>query len=87
MDQLDGWRGRIDEIDGRILDLLGERAKCAVEIGRIKSERGLNILNPEREKAVLDHAAERNAGPLDDEAVRRIFRCIIEECRNIEHGP
>ena len=36
MNDLEGWRKRIDEIDQQILKLLNERSRCAVEIGHIK---------------------------------------------------
>ena len=84
MDDLSAWRNRIDEIDGKILELVNERAKCAIEIGRIKSERGMKIHNPQREQVVLDNVKEKNRGPLDHGSVQRIFQNIIEECRRIE---
>ena len=84
MDELDGWRARIDEIDGKLVELLNERARCAIEIGRIKSERGMNVRNPQREQIVLNRAKDKNRGPLDHSAVQRIFQKIIEECRRIE---
>lgn len=84
MDEIDGWRTRIDEIDSRIVKLLNERAGCAIEIGKIKAERGLRIHNPERENIVMNRVKEHNRGPLDHGAVQRIFRQIIEECRRIE---
>jgi chorismate mutase-like protein len=84
MEKLDGWRVRIDEIDGKIVELLNERARCAIEIGRIKSEHGMKIHNLQREHAVLNRVKEKNRGPLDHGAVQRIFQKIIDECRRIE---
>jgi chorismate mutase-like protein len=84
MDEIDGWRKRIDEIDTQLLELLNERAGCAMAIGKIKIARGLKIHSPEREKAVLERIKERNKGPLENSAVERIFEHIIEESRRIE---
>jgi len=84
MDEISGWRDRIDEIDGKILELVNERAKCAIEIGRIKSEKGMKIHNPQRERVVLERVKENNKGPLDHGAAQRIFLKIIEECRRSE---
>jgi chorismate mutase-like protein len=84
MDEIEGWRKRIDEIDTQLLELLNERAKCAVAIGKIKMARGLKIHSPEREKAVLARIKEKNKGPLENSAVERIFEHIIEENRRIE---
>jgi chorismate mutase-like protein len=84
MDEIAGWRKRIDEIDTQLLELLNKRAECAMAIGKIKIARGLKIHSPEREKAVLDRMKERNKGPLENSAVERIFEHIIEENRRIE---
>jgi chorismate mutase len=50
----------------------------------LKHQDGLPILEPTREQEVLKHALEANAGPLEDEALRRVFRQIVEEVRRLE---
>ena len=64
--------------------MLNRRAHCAIEIGRIKRERGLPIYLPEREREVIQHVVEINGGPLEAEAVRRLFERIIDESRSLE---
>ncbi len=78
------WRKKIDELDRELVRLLNERARCAAEIGTLKHQNGLPIQEPNREQEVLKHALEANAGPLDDEALRRVFRQIVEEMRRLE---
>jgi chorismate mutase len=82
--EVDGWREQIDAIDDQILELLNRRSACAVEIGRIKREAGLPIYIPERERSILTRLAERNPGPLDALAVRRVFERVIDESRRLE---
>ncbi len=84
MDFIDNRRECIDMIDAQLLELLNERARCALEIGKVKIERGIKIHNPEREKFVLARLKKMNMGPLDGNAVERIFSKIIEECRRLE---
>ena len=84
MDDIAAWRARIDDIDMELIELLNERAACALEIGRLKRLDGLDVYNPEREDAVIRRVQDANAGPLDDDAVRRLFHHIIEESRNRE---
>jgi len=84
MDAIDSWRERIDAIDSQLMKLLNERARCAIEIGKVKTGRGMNIHNPEREKYILKRLKEMNMGPIDNGAIERIFKRIIEECRRIE---
>ena len=78
------WRKRIDEIDRRLVRLLNARARCVIEIGRIKQQNGLPILESSREEAVLRHAQEANQGPLENEAVRRVFEGVVREGRAVQ---
>ena len=81
---IEDWRDEIDRVDQELVELLNRRAHCAIEIGRIKRERGLPIYLPEREREVVAHVVKINAGPLDAEAVRRLFERIIDESRSLE---
>jgi len=81
---IEDWRLEIDRLDEMLLDLLNQRAVCAIEIGRIKREVGLPVYSPSREKEVIDHVTRLNSGPLDKEAVRRLFERIIDESRRTE---
>lgn len=81
---ISAWRDRIDLIDRIILALLNERSLSANAIGHVKQQLGLPIYVPEREKSVLANVLAQNPGPLDDEAVRRLFERIIDETRSLE---
>lgn len=81
---LEDWRSKIDELNARLVDLLSERARCALEVGKIKRANGQPIYAPERETTVLKQLGELNNGPLSTEAVQRIFRQIIDEARRLE---
>jgi chorismate mutase len=81
---LDDLRKRIDLLDEHLVRLLNARAACALEIGRLKRERGMDIYQPAREVEVLAHVAEVNTGPLDTPALRRLFERIIDEARRLE---
>ncbi|HEY4977737.1 MAG TPA: chorismate mutase [Candidatus Acidoferrum sp.] len=78
------WRRRIDEIDKRLVELLNERSKCALEIGHLKQEAKIPLYQPDREKDVLSNAENNNRGPLSDAAIRRLFERIIDEARSAE---
>jgi chorismate mutase/prephenate dehydratase len=75
-------RANIDSIDARIQELLNERARCAQAVGISKSAAGktVDFYRPEREAQVLRMALARNAGPLRDEEVVRLFREIMSAC-------
>ena len=84
--ELSDWRGRIDTLNLRMLELLNERAACAQAIAELKKKMMLPIYDPQREKQVFDAVLSRNQGPLSDEAIRRIFECIIAEHRRLEES-
>ncbi len=65
------WRKKIDELDRRLVELLSERAKAAVEIGRLKRNTSLPIYEPERERIVFEN-------------VQQIFERIMDVMRNIQ---
>ncbi len=77
-------RKKIDALDREILAALNRRAELAIEVGRVKEQLGLAIEDLKREQAVMDELKKQNRGPLDAAAVGRIFRCIIEETKNVE---
>ena len=83
-EQLDRYRQRIDALDEELVRLLNERATCANEIGRLKEQVGMEVYQPGRERAVLDHVRRVNAGPLADVAMIRLFERIIDESRRLE---
>ena len=78
------WRCRIDEIDLELVNLFNERTQCAIEIGHIKKRYDLEIYSPSREAQVIGNVTNANSGPLDAEAMRRLFERVIDEARRIE---
>jgi len=82
---IEDWRARIDALDRRLVELLSERAECALAVGKIKNARNMEVFDPEREKQIIRNILRENKGPLDNEALRRIFERVIDECRQIEN--
>lgn len=82
--ELESLRAKIDGLDGEILRLLNERAKCAMDIGAIKEGSNTPFYVPEREKAVFGRLAQQNPGPLTETAVKAIYREIISSIRALE---
>jgi chorismate mutase-like protein len=81
---VEDWRRKIDEIDKRLVELLNERSRCVVEIGKIKQTTGDALYQSDREKQVLDGVVSANSGPLPDAAIRRLFERILDEARSVE---
>jgi chorismate mutase len=81
---IDDLRKRIDLLDESLVRLLNARAACALEIGRLKREMGIPIYQPQREVEVLKNVQAVNNGPLDQDAMKRLFERIIDEARHLE---
>jgi chorismate mutase len=81
---LDDLRKRIDLLDESLVRLLNARAACALEIGRVKRAMGIPVYQPQREEEVLRNVDAANTGPLDAQAIRRLFERIIDEARHLE---
>jgi chorismate mutase len=82
--RMEDLRRQIDAIDEQLVGLLSARAACALEIGREKKQAGLEVYQPARETEVLGHVQRVNQGPLDNEAIKRLFERIIDEARRLE---
>ena len=85
MATLDELRRDIDRVDEVLVRLLNERARCACEIGQLKKAQNVEVYQPDREKQVLEHVRSIAAeGPLDPDALVRLFERIIDEARRLE---
>lgn len=88
--EISDWRLRIDKLNEQIISLLKERALYAVEIGKIKKEKGLPVFDANREGLILDRVgelarrAQESGSPLSEISVRKIFQVIMEETRKVE---
>ncbi len=80
------WRTKIDAIDTTLLHLLNVRAAFALEVGRLKGETGLPLRVPEREREILSRMAKVNPGPLDSEAVEKIYQLILNESIRVQES-
>lgn len=79
---LEQVRAHIDGIDQQIQALIAERAEWAQQVGRAKGRvaAAVEYYRPEREAQVLRRVVDRNAGPLSDAVLVRLFREIMSAC-------
>lgn len=88
--ELGKLRNKIDALDEQIGELISERARCAIEVAKVKSVNADSVSSapkyyrPEREAQVLRSAMDRNKGPLKDEEFARLFREIMSACLALE---
>lgn len=81
---IERYREIIDKIDKEILDLLNERAKVVIEVGKEKLRNNKPFIDISREESHMRDLLAINSGPLPNESIRNIFREIISSCRILE---
>ncbi len=79
-------RDRIDAIDSQILQLINQRASCALDVARTKISEGEtgSFYRPDREALVLRSIKEKNRGPLSNDTAARFFRELMSACLALE---
>ena len=77
-------RENMKEKDREIIRLLNERAQISVQIGKVKGEGGIEVYDPAQEARVHGYLQELNSGPLQQTAVKAIFREIISASRSLQ---
>jgi len=84
---LEDLRKKIDEIDARIIELIGERVRIAEDIGKGKKKQSQLVEDKEREYRVLENiksiARDKNL-KIRQEDIESIYSQIIDACRNIQ---
>ena len=84
MEDLKQLREGIDAIDAQLLELLNGRARLAQEIGKIKERNGRPVYAPERAEQLMRRLIREGKGPLDEQAIRAIYREIMSASLALE---
>jgi chorismate mutase len=82
-DRIDELRAGIDELDCRIVELLNDRAKIALEIRELKPAAQLGLYDPKREEEIFTRLAACNKGPLYGDNLREIYEAILHVMKEI----
>ena len=79
-------REEIDRIDRELIGLLNARARCALEVARIKHAAGADgdLYRADREAQVLRRARQLNPGPLSADETARLLREVMSSCLALE---
>lgn len=84
--ELAQYRAQIDRIDEELIDALARRFEIVHAVGRLKAQKGLAVVQPQRALAVMDRAAAlgREKG-LDPDFVKRLYQMMIDHAHSLEH--
>ncbi|MFC7959500.1 chorismate mutase [Rhodococcus sp. NPDC003994] len=84
-DRLAALRGELDRIDAGLRDALRDRLRVCEEVGRLKRDHDIPVMQPARVDQVTRGAreyAERNE--LDPDYLEAVYRLIIAETCRVE---
>ncbi len=81
--QLNVLRTQIDVIDNGLVETLGKRMKLAIEIGKLKKDKNVAVLQSKRWNEILGNMIlEGESHGLSEEFVLRMFKAIHQESIN-----
>lgn len=85
-EDLENLRKKIDKVDDKILELLNQRGRLALEVSRFKKKNSSSVYDPVREREIERQIIKSNSGPLSDISVISVFREIISSCRALQES-
>lgn len=84
--ELQRYRHAIDRIDRRVLKLLKKRFKLVKQVGRLKRERGLRVIQPEREEEIMTRITRTVAEGEMRGYITAIYRALFKASYRAEEG-
>lgn len=76
-------RKEIDKIDEELIPLLLKRMNISQQVAKYKVERGIPVLNQQREQEILDNVAEK-CGDMG-EIIKTVFSATMDASRALQH--
>jgi chorismate mutase len=71
-------REQVSATDRAVVELVNARLKLVAEIKAYKESRGIDFLDPDRERRMLDDLRRANGGPLSGEGVRELLQALLD---------
>jgi 3-deoxy-7-phosphoheptulonate synthase/chorismate mutase len=75
---LERLRARVTDLDTQLLATVNARLETVRELVAHKRETGAPMIDPARERWLLDHLTAANAGPLSPAGVERLCAFVLE---------
>jgi len=79
------FRDQISDNDLKIVDLINKRLTLVDKLWRYKTGHGVEIESPQREEWMLTFLSRANKGPLSQDALRDVYRVIVETTKDEAH--
>ena len=71
-------REQIAAADRAVLDAVNRRLELVVELRRYKDSRGIEFVDPEQERRLIERLVQANRGPVSSDGLRELFARLLE---------
>jgi chorismate mutase/prephenate dehydratase len=71
-------REQLSDNDVRIVEAVNARLRLVAQLKRVKEERGIDFLDPDREAWMLQFLTRANRGPLSAEGLQEIYTELLD---------
>jgi chorismate mutase len=75
-------RERISANDRELIERVNDRLRLVAEMKAYKASRGIDFLDPERERRMLDDLRRENGGPLSEQGLMTFFAALLALTKN-----
>ena len=87
-DTLENYRNEINKIDKLLVDIIKQRMKLSLKIGKYKKDNNMEILNSNREKEVVNKINEYNKKEteiiLEDEFIKDLWTTLMNYSKRLQ---
>lgn len=77
-------RERIDQLDQQIVALLEERFAVSLEVGAIKAQHQLPVLDAEREQKIIHLLRDKVTNPIFEEAIIQVYQTLMDASKTLQ---
>jgi chorismate mutase/prephenate dehydratase len=74
---IEALRARISANDRALIERVNDRLRLVAEMKAYKASKGIDFLDPERERQMLEDLQRANDGPLSDEGLAAFFAALL----------
>jgi chorismate mutase len=74
---IEALRARISANDRELIERVNERLRLVAEMKAYKQSQGIDFVDPERERQMIDDLQRANAGPLSEQGLTAFFAALL----------
>jgi chorismate mutase len=74
---IEALRARISANDRALIERVNDRLRLVAEMKAYKASQGVDFLDPERERQMLEDLRRANDGPLSDDGLATFFATVL----------